>query len=170
MVTIKDGLGTRQVTAEEAFLLYLRKKAVGGNETAQERLEEIQAFRREHDPDLGPEDITTIVRVIVSPNNPNPALLLLKTAVKLYRFQPHAQIDAHAPATSGSGDVVITAPADDWAQFLKPLPEPWYHEFYPASAHHGFRLGGDPDYLWPYYYAIRRSGEIMRSLATVEKE
>jgi hypothetical protein len=28
MVTIKDGLGARQVTAEEAFLLYLRKKAL----------------------------------------------------------------------------------------------------------------------------------------------
>ena len=79
-------------------------------------------------------------------------------------------VDAHAPAAAGSGDVVITAPADDWAHFLQPLPGPWYHEFYPASAHHGFRLGGDPDYLWPYYYAIRRSGEILRSLATVEKE
>jgi hypothetical protein len=79
-------------------------------------------------------------------------------------------VDSEAPAKSGLGDVVITAPADDWAQFLKPLPEPWYHEFYPASAHHDFRLGGDPDYLWPYYYAIRRSGEILRSLATVEKE
>jgi hypothetical protein len=30
--------------------------------------------------------------VIVSPDNPNPALLLSKMAVKLYRFQPHAQI------------------------------------------------------------------------------
>ena len=79
-------------------------------------------------------------------------------------------VDAQAPMKAGSGDVVITAPADDWAHFLKPLPEPWYHEFYPASAHHGFRLGGDPDYLWPYYYAIRRSGEILRSLATIEKE
>jgi Family of unknown function (DUF5681) len=49
-VTIKDGLGARQVTAEEAFLFYLGKKAVDGNEVAQERLEEIQAFRREHDP------------------------------------------------------------------------------------------------------------------------
>jgi hypothetical protein len=78
-------------------------------------------------------------------------------------------VDAHAPATAGSGDVVITAPAEDWAHFLQPFPEPWYHEFYPASAHHGFRLGGDPDTLWPYYYAIRRSGEILRSLATVEK-
>jgi hypothetical protein len=68
------------------------KKAVDGNEAAQERLEEIQAFRRERDPDLGSKDITTIVRVIVSPDNPNHAPLLLKMAMKLYRFQPHAQI------------------------------------------------------------------------------
>jgi hypothetical protein len=40
MVTIKDGLEARQVTAEEAFLWYLRKRAMDGNETAQERLEE----------------------------------------------------------------------------------------------------------------------------------
>jgi hypothetical protein len=79
-------------------------------------------------------------------------------------------VESRAPAKSGSGDVVITAPTEDWARFLQPTPEPWYHEFYPASAHHGFRLGGDPDYLWPYYYAIRRSGEILRSLATTEKE
>jgi hypothetical protein len=59
MVTIKDRLGTRQVTADVAFLLYLRKKAVGGNEAAQERLEEILAFRRERDPNIGSEDITT---------------------------------------------------------------------------------------------------------------
>ena len=48
MVTVKDGLGARQVTAEEAFILYLRKKALDGNEAAQERLEEIQACRREY--------------------------------------------------------------------------------------------------------------------------
>ena len=59
MVTIKDGLGTRQVTAQEAFLAYLRKKALDGNEAAQERLEEILAFRRERDPNIGSEDITT---------------------------------------------------------------------------------------------------------------
>jgi hypothetical protein len=92
IVTIKDGLGARQVTAEEAFILYLRKKALDGNEAAQERLEEILAFRRKRDPDLGLEDLTTIVSVIVSPDNPNHALLLLKMAGKLYRFQPHAQI------------------------------------------------------------------------------
>jgi len=92
MVRIKDGRGARQVTAEEAFLLYLRKKALDGNEAAQERLEEIQAFRRERDPDLGPGGITTIVRVIVSRDNPNYALRILKMPVKLYPFQPHAQI------------------------------------------------------------------------------
>jgi len=92
MVTIKDGLGARQVTAEEAFILYLRKKALDGDDAAQERLEEIQACRRECDPDLGPEDVSAIEYVIVSPDDPNYALRLLKMAVKLYRFQPHAQI------------------------------------------------------------------------------
>ena len=81
-----------------------------------------------------------------------------------------SSVDAKAPAVAGSGDVVISAPAEDWARFLEEVPKPFYQDFYPASMHHGFRLGGDPDYLWPYYYAIRRSGEILRSLATVEKE
>ena len=71
LVRIKDGGRARQVTGEEAFLLYLRKKALDGSEAAQERLEEILAFRRERDPDFGKEGITTIVHVIVSPNNPN---------------------------------------------------------------------------------------------------
>jgi hypothetical protein len=44
MVTIKDGGQPREVTAEEAFLHYLRKKAPDGDEAAQERLEEIQAL------------------------------------------------------------------------------------------------------------------------------
>ena len=79
-------------------------------------------------------------------------------------------VDSQASANAGYGDVVITAPIESWAEFLQPMPRALYHEFYPASAHHGFRLGGDEDTLWPYYYAIRRSGEIMRSLATVEKE
>jgi Family of unknown function (DUF5681) len=104
VVRIKDGGRASQVTAEEAFLFYLRKKAVDGNEAAQERLEEIQAFRRKHDPDLGPEGIATIVRVIVSPDNPNHALLLLKMAGKLYRFQPHAQIKLEPWLVQGALD------------------------------------------------------------------
>ena len=51
-----------------------------------------QKIRRDCDPDLAQKEITTIVSVIVSHDNPNYALQLLKLAVKLYHFQPHAQI------------------------------------------------------------------------------
>lgn len=78
-------------------------------------------------------------------------------------------VDATAPQP-GRADVVVKAPVEDWAKLLVDVPEPYYHEFYPASMHHGFRLEGDPDYIWPYYWALRRSGEILRSVAAVEKE
>jgi hypothetical protein len=73
-------------------------------------------------------------------------------------------------AAAGRGDVVVRAPVEDWAKLLEQVPPPFYQEFYPASMHHGFRLEGDHDYIWPYYWALRRSGEILRSVATVEKE
>jgi hypothetical protein len=75
-----------------------------------------------------------------------------------------------AAAEPGRGDVVIKAPVGDWAKLLEEVPPPFYQEFYPASMHHGFRLEGDPDYIWPYYWALRRSGEILRSVASVEKD
>jgi hypothetical protein len=70
---------------------------------------------------------------------------------------------------AGVGDVVVKAPVEDWAKLLEPIPPPFYQEFYPASMHHGFRLEGDHDYIWPYYWALRRSAEILRSIASVEK-
>jgi hypothetical protein len=78
-------------------------------------------------------------------------------------------IDDAAPVT-GRGDVVVKAPIEDWSKLLEEIPPPFYQEFYPASMHHGFRLEGDPDYIWPYYWVLRRSGEILRSVATVEKD
>ena len=92
IVTIKEGVGSRQVTAEQAFVRYIRKKALDGNEAAQERLEEIIAFSREFYPDMDIDDVLSIIRVIVSPDNPNRPLLQLKMARKLYAYQPHAQI------------------------------------------------------------------------------
>ena len=70
----------------------------------------------------------------------------------------------------GRGDVVIRAPVEDWVELLKAVPPPFYQEFYPASMHHGFRLEGDHDYIWPYYWALRRSAEILRSIASIEKD
>lgn len=80
-----------------------------------------------------------------------------------------ASVDATSPKP-GRGDVVVKAPVEDWAKLLVEIPAPYYHEFYPASMHHEFRLEGDPDYIWPYYWALRRSGEILRSVARVEKD
>jgi hypothetical protein len=78
-------------------------------------------------------------------------------------------IDSGAP-TAGRGDVVIKAPVEDWAKLLEKIPPPFYQEFYPASTHHGFRLEGDHDYIWPYYWALRRSAEILRTVAAVESK
>ncbi len=72
-------------------------------------------------------------------------------------------------AAPGRADVVVKAPVEDWAKLLEDIPPPFYQEFYPASMHHGFRLEGDHDYIWPYYWVLRRSAEVLRSLATVEK-
>lgn len=81
-----------------------------------------------------------------------------------------ASIDTKAGAEPGRADVVVKAPVEDWAKLLAKVPQPFYQEFYPASTHHGFRLEGDQDYIWPYYWALRRSAEILRLIATVEKE
>ncbi len=68
----------------------------------------------------------------------------------------------------GRADVVVKAPVADWAKLLEKIPPPFYQEFYPAMTHHDFKLEGDPDYIWPYYWALRRSAEVLRALAIVE--
>lgn len=84
-------------------------------------------------------------------------------------------VDKHGfggPVSSGtgSGHVQIHAPADDWAMFVQDPAPPFYLDYYSASAHHDFSLGGDPDLLWAYYPAIRRTSELFRKIAQVEGE
>lgn len=64
---------------------------------------------------------------------------------------------------------IISAPVADWREFLQPCPQPVYHELFPASFRHGFELKGDEDYVWAYYAALRRVGEILRRVATIEE-
>jgi hypothetical protein len=66
-------------------------------------------------------------------------------------------------------EVIVSAPDEDWYEFLQPVPKPLYHELYPAMWHHGFELKGDEDYLWAYYAALRRSGEVLREIAVIEE-
>jgi hypothetical protein len=80
-----------------------------------------------------------------------------------------ASVDADALGDDEPRTAIISAPVADWREFLQPVPKPLYHELYPAMWHHGFELKGDPDYVWSYYAALRRSGEILREIAIVEE-
>jgi hypothetical protein len=73
-------------------------------------------------------------------------------------------------ATPGSGLVRISAPDYDWSQLVKTPAPPFYLDYYGASAHHDFELGGDQDTLWAYYPAIRRTTDLFRTIATVTED
>jgi hypothetical protein len=79
-------------------------------------------------------------------------------------------VDVSASGRGRANPVVISAPAEDWAQLLQARPRPFYQDFHAASAHHGFRLGGDVETLWAYYAAVRRSADILRQVAVVDEE
>lgn len=68
------------------------------------------------------------------------------------------------------GEVTISAPVDDWAQLVRPFPRPFYEDFNAAMMHHGFELKGDSDYIWAYYAALRRLGQVLRSVASIEED
>jgi hypothetical protein len=75
---------------------------------------------------------------------------------------------SHDASSRGQpGHVIISAPVEDWSKLLQDPPPPFYHDFYPAVCWHSFRYGGDPDYLWAYYAAVRRTAEILRANADV---
>jgi hypothetical protein len=78
-------------------------------------------------------------------------------------------VDAQPLPESEPRTATIAAPVADWVEFLQPFPKPLYHELYPAMWHHGFQLRGDEDYVWTYYAALRRCGELLRRIATIEE-
>lgn len=80
-----------------------------------------------------------------------------------------ASIDAE-PLAGDRAEVIIRAPKSEWFELLQPIPKPLYQEFYPALWHHEFEMEGDDDYIWPYYSALRRCGEILRIVATIEED
>jgi hypothetical protein len=66
------------------------------------------------------------------------------------------------------GVVEISAPRADWERFLQNPPRPFYVDYYGASLHHGFDLGGDHETIWAYYGAIRRTADVLRSLYAMQ--
>ena len=77
----------------------------------------------------------------------------------------NGQITAVEPAQAGaSWDLRIAAPPEEWEKLLAPVPQPFYQDLQGAATHHGFVLEGDLEHhLFPYYPAVRRLIEILRS-------
>jgi hypothetical protein len=61
-------------------------------------------------------------------------------------------------------DLLIAAAPEKWDQLLASVPRPFFQDLYGAATHHGFQLGGNLEHhLFPYYPAVRRLLEILRS-------
>lgn len=71
-----------------------------------------------------------------------------------------------APADAHRGeefDVRISAPREDWDELLRPVPRPFYQDLMAAVWRQGFKLEGDLIGFAPYYQAMNRLFELMRT-------
>ena len=74
--------------------------------------------------------------------------------------------EAGQPAT-----ITVVAPDDGWAQFLVPVPRPFYQDLLGGCVqHHGFAVKGDVLSLSAYYQALQRLFAIMRALGAATGE
>ena len=91
MVTIREGGTSRRVTAAEAFLLQLTKRALEGDgAAARASLAMIEEARKRHS--AGEDRINAIVRVIVFPGSVTTALEPPRMAKKLDPYRETAQM------------------------------------------------------------------------------
>ena len=91
MVTIREGGASRRVTAAEAFLLQLTKRALEGDgAAARASLVMIEEARERNT--VGEDRISAIVRVIVDPGSVTSALEPLRMAKKLDPYRETAQM------------------------------------------------------------------------------
>mgnify|MGYP005675531119 CR=1 FL=1 len=69
--------------------------------------------------------------------------------------------------TFDAADVAIKGSAEDWHEFLQPIPKPFYHDMFAAVVREGFEWSGDVVTLFAYYGAFRRMFDVMRQNATL---
>jgi Family of unknown function (DUF5681) len=91
MVTVREGGTSRRVTAAQAFLLQLTKRALEGDgAAARASLAMIEQAREEHN--VGRPQLSAIVRVIVSPESVTSPLEPLRMAKKLDPYRETARM------------------------------------------------------------------------------
>lgn len=81
----------------------------------------------------------------------------VRLTVRGGRIRHVATAPADAPAP-----IRIVGPADGWEKLLRTLPPPFYQDLFGAAAHHGFRIEGAIEDVYPYYAALRRLIDILR--------
>ena len=67
------------------------------------------------------------------------------------------------PSEAEEFDVRISAPREDWDELLRPVPRPFYQDLMAAVWRQGFKLEGDLLGFAPYYQAMNRLFELMRT-------
>lgn len=67
-----------------------------------------------------------------------------------------------------SYDIQLAGSDEVWDLLLRKEPPAFYHDFFPAMAHHGFRIEGDMEMIMAFYPAIRRLGDLFRTVAAAE--
>jgi len=83
----------------------------------------------------------------------------------------NGRVESFQQGTQGFDPYTINigGPVEVWQQMLVARPRPFYHDWFAASFHHDFELGGDLESAYAYYFAIRRihamMGESVRALA-----
>jgi hypothetical protein len=74
-------------------------------------------------------------------------------------------IDEFSEADASKWDVKISAPESDWRELLKPIPKPFYQDLMAAMTRQDFKVEGGLLGFNPYYRAMCRLFELMRTAA-----
>jgi hypothetical protein len=87
--------------------------------------------------------------------------LNLGSSTLLLTFKDGAMIGA-TPGDVASASIRMAASEQDWREFFKPIPKPFYHGMLPAVARQNFSLDGDIEAWTVYYGALSRVFACMR--------
>lgn len=123
---------------------------------------DLQALERalRHDPEfvLNSHQLTATIRVIIG------AAQSFQIVIR------HGAIVDIDPVVTpfDSYDVQLSGTDEHWTSLLAVIPPAFYQDFYPAMVHHGFRIEGDMETIIAYYPAIRRLGDLFRTVAARE--
>lgn len=65
-------------------------------------------------------------------------------------------------------DIQLLGTEEHWSKLLEPNPPAFYQDFYPAMVHHGFRIEGNMEMIYAFLPAVRRLGDLFRTVAATE--